>query len=42
MTPWKMRTWDMGAHMRVDRLADPKSNSPAFCEPQDVNWALSV
>jgi L-ornithine Nalpha-acyltransferase len=29
----------MGAHMRVDRLADLKSNSPAFCEPQDVNWA---
>jgi L-ornithine Nalpha-acyltransferase len=39
MTPWKMRMSDMGTHMRVDRLADPKSNSPAFCEPQNVNWA---
>jgi len=29
----------MGTHMRVGRLADPKSNSPACCEPQDVNWA---
>jgi putative hemolysin len=39
MTPWKMRMSDMGTHMRVDSLADPKSNSPAFCEPQNVNWA---
>jgi len=29
----------MGTHMRVDRLADPKSNPSAFCKPQDVNWA---
>jgi L-ornithine Nalpha-acyltransferase len=39
LTPWKMRTPDTGRHMRVDRLADPKSSSAEFCNPQDVSWA---
>lgn len=34
-----MRTSDTGTHMRVDRLADPKSNSAEFCKPPDVSWA---
>jgi len=29
----------MSTHMRVARLADPNSNLPSFCKPQDVNWA---
>lgn len=39
LIPWKMRVSDTGRHMRVVRLADPKSNSAEFCKPQDVSWA---